>query len=140
MLWKVSLPFMKMMVQCLMTKPLVLCYKSYPGYEKLGRQLTWYFLIDKEKVVDQKRLYVETGYRYKADILLTKLDYASFISTNNIVSSDFFNANITRLLIFSIKIHRCFPKLSNYMAGKYEMLLILDPSFSNIGKETTICF
>ena len=56
---------MKMMVQGIMTNPIELCNKSYPGYKNIRRKHTWYFMIDKEKVVDQKRLYAETVSRLK---------------------------------------------------------------------------
>ena len=127
MSWVASLPFVKMMVQGLMTKPIEICDKSSPGYEKLRGQRTRCFSIDKEKVAERKRLYAEADSRSKTGKLLTKVEDVSFISTNDVVSSAFFNATGARLPLFTMNLCRLCPEFAEDMAGNYETSLILDP-------------
>ena len=59
--------------------------------------------------------------------LLTKFENLSFISTNDVLSSAFFNVVYARLPMFTRNIQDRCPEFAEEMAVKYETLMIIDP-------------
>ena len=121
------LPFMKMMVQGFMTSLIEICDKLSPRYEKIRGDQNRCLLVDKENVAERKRLYAEAGSRSETGKLITKLEDASFILPNNVVSSALFNATKAIPPIFTMNLRGFCPEFSKDMTGNCNKFMILYP-------------
>ena len=78
-------------------------------------------------MAERKKFYAEAGSRLDTGKFLIKLEGVSYILTNDIVSSAFFNATSARLPIFTINFNGRCPTFAKDMGVKYDKFMILDP-------------
>ena len=72
-------------------------------------------------------MYAETGSRSKTGKLLKKLEDLRFISTNDVVSTAFFNVTNENLPMFTRNLRGSCPEFAEDMAVNYQAFLILYP-------------
>ena len=124
-----SAKFIKMMIQGVMTKPKQVCTnKNCPKFNELNSLRVRANYIDEEKVNVQKQMLQDSvNGTYDASTFHGKANDVKFISTQDIITSSWFNASSSRLPMFTINLRKRCPELSTKLVGNYETSIIVDP-------------
>ena len=131
--WKfmTSIKLIKIMVQGLMAKP----KKDKSSNDAQQSVRIRANFIDKAKIEAQKQRYQDhlNGIAEAAtNLFKSKTDNVEFVSTQDIITSSWFNASSSRLPMNTFNLRERCPALPKNLAGNYETTMLLDPpSYEN---------